>query len=70
MTVACDGNVGTHVLHALPTQDIARVELRSIKSIERDMRHGCDAWLMLVQPTSHAVAMETDTCAGEGKGSE
>lgn len=69
VTVVCDGNVATHVLHALPTQDIARVELCSIKSIEQDMRHGCDAWLMLVQPTSDVAAMEADTCAGVGEGS-
>ena len=33
------------------------------------MRCGCDAWLMLVQPTSHVVAMEADTCAGAGESS-
>ena len=33
------------------------------------MRCGCDAWLMLVQATSHVVAMEADTCAGAGEGS-
>ena len=33
------------------------------------MRYGCDAWLMLIQPTSHVVAMEADTCAGAGEGS-
>ena len=33
------------------------------------MRHGCDAWLMLVQPTSHVVTMEADMCAGAGEGS-
>ena len=32
------------------------------------MRCGCDAWLMLVQPTSHMVTMEADTCAGAGEG--
>ena len=34
------------------------------------MRHGCKAWLMLVQPTSHVVAMEADTCDSAGEGSE
>ena len=34
------------------------------------MRSGCEAWLMLVQPTSHVVAMKADTCAGAGEGSE
>ena len=34
------------------------------------MRFGCDAWLMLVQPASHVVAMEADTCAVVGEGSE
>ena len=33
------------------------------------MRRGCDAWLMLVQPTSHVVAMEADMCAGAGEDS-
>ena len=33
------------------------------------MRLGCDAWFMLVQPTSHVVAMEADTCAGAGEDS-
>ena len=31
------------------------------------MRHGCNAWLMLVQPASHMVAMEADMCAGAGE---
>ena len=26
------------------------------------MRLGCEAWLMLIQPTTHVVAMEADTC--------
>ena len=25
------------------------------------MRLGCEAWLMLIQPTTHVVAMEADT---------
>ena len=33
------------------------------------MRSGCEAWLMLVQPSSHVVAMEVDTCARAGEGS-
>ena len=33
------------------------------------MRHGCDAWIMLVQLTSHVVAIGTNTCAGAGEGS-
>ena len=33
------------------------------------MHSGCEAWLMLVQPSSHAVAMEADTCARAGEGS-
>ena len=33
------------------------------------MRHACDAWLLLVQPAIHVVAMEADTCAGGGEGS-
>ena len=30
---------------------------------------GCDAWLMLVQPARHLVAMEADMHAGVGEGS-
>ena len=26
------------------------------------MRLGCEAWLMLIQPATHVVAMEADTC--------
>ena len=33
------------------------------------MRSGCEAWLMLVQPSSHVVTMEADTCARPGEGS-
>ena len=33
------------------------------------MRSGCEASLMLVQPSSHMVAMEADTCARAGEGS-
>ena len=33
------------------------------------MHSGCEAWLMLVQPSSHVVAMEADTCARAGDGS-
>ena len=33
------------------------------------MHSGCEAWLMLVQPSSHVVAMEADTCARAGEGS-
>ena len=54
---------GTHVLHALPTKPIAKVELCSIKQVKRDMRLGCEAWLMLIQPTTHVVTTEADTCA-------
>ena len=69
MKVDCGEDVGTYVLHALPTKPVARVELCSIKQIERDMRRGCEAWLMLLQPSSHVVAKEADTCAGAGEGS-
>ena len=61
--VDCGEHGGTHVLHALPTKPVAKVELCSIKQVERDMRLGCEAWLMLIQPATHVVAMETDTCA-------
>ena len=33
------------------------------------MHSGCEAWLMLVQLSSHVVAMEADTCARAGEGS-
>ena len=63
MEVNCGEHGGTHVLHALPTKPVAKVELCSIKQVERDMRLGCEAWLMLIQPATHMVAMEADTCA-------
>ena len=34
------------------------------------MRCGCHAWLMLVQPARHVVAMEADMCPGVGNGSK
>ena len=33
------------------------------------MHSGCEAWLMLVQPSSHVVVMKDDTCAAAGEGS-
>ena len=33
------------------------------------MHGGCESWLMLVQPSSHVVAMEADTCARAGEDS-
>ena len=33
------------------------------------MRTGCEAWLMLVQLSSHMVDMKADTCARVGEGS-
>ena len=63
MEVDCGEHGGTHVLHALPTKPVAKVELCSIKQVERDMRLGCEAWLMLIQPATHVVATEADTCA-------
>ena len=27
------------------------------------MHLGCDAWMMLIQPATHMVAMEANTCA-------
>ena len=56
-TVAFGGHEGTYVLHALPTQAVACVELCSIKQIEQDMSCGHDVWFMLVKPASHVVAM-------------
>ena len=63
MEIDCGKHGGTHVLHALPTKPVAKVELCSIKQVERDMHLGCEAWLMLIQPATHVVAMEADTCA-------
>ena len=63
MEVNCGEHGGTHVLHALPTKPVAKVELCSIKQVERDMCLGCKTWLMLIQPATHVVAMEADTCA-------
>ena len=63
MEVNCGEHGGTHVPHALPTKPAAKFELCSIKQVERDMRLGCEAWLMLIQPATHVVAMEADTCA-------
>ena len=33
------------------------------------MHSGCEVWLVLVQPSSHMVTMEADTCARTGEGS-
>ena len=63
MEVNCVEHGGTHVLHALPTKPVAKVELCSIKQVECDMRLGCKPWLMLIQPATHVVATEADTCA-------
>ena len=61
--VDCGEHSGTHVLYALPTKPVAKVELCSIKQVECDVRLGCEAWLMLIQPAIHVVAMEAGTCA-------
>ena len=50
--VDCGEHGGTHVLHALPTKPVAKVELCSIKQVERDMHLDCEAWLMLIQPAT------------------
>ena len=57
VTVACGRSAGTHVLHCLP------------KLLNYYMRCGYETWLMLVQPSSHMVAMEADICAEAGEGS-
>ena len=61
--VNCGEHIGTQVLHALPTKPVAKVELCSIKQVERDMHLGCEPWLMLIQPATHVVTTEADTCA-------
>ena len=61
--VNCGEHGGTHVLHALPTKPLAKIELCSIKQVECDMRLGCEVWLMLIQPATNVVAVEADTCA-------
>ena len=63
MEVNCGEHGGTHVLHALKTKPVAKVELCSIKQVEWDMRLGCEAWLMLIQPATPVVAIEADMCA-------
>ena len=49
MEVDCGEHGDTHVLHALPTKPVAKVELRSIKQIECDMPLGSESWLVLIQ---------------------
>ena len=61
--VNCGEHGGTHMLHALLTKPVAKVELCCIKQVEHDMRLVCEAWLMLIQPATHMVDMEADTCA-------
>ena len=61
--VDCGEHGGAYVLHALPTKPVAKVELCSIKQVESDMRLGCEARLMLIQPATHMVAIEDDACA-------
>ena len=63
MSVKCvvlDNNVK---LQALPTAHVVKFELCSIMQLERDLRRGCESWLMLLHPTSHVAAMEASTCA-------
>ena len=61
--VDCSEHGGTYVFHALPTKPVAKVELCNIKQVECNKRLGCEAWLMLIQPATHVVATEADTCA-------
>ena len=63
MEVDCVEHGGTYVLHALLMKPVAKVELCSIKQVARDMRLGCEAWLMLIQPAMHVVDTEANTCA-------
>ena len=62
MKVDCGEHGSTHVLHTLPTKAVAKVELCSIKQVERYMCLGCEAWLKLIQPATHVVTVEADTC--------
>ena len=64
MSVKCVGLDDNVRLQALPTAPVAKVELCSITQLERDLRRGCESWLMLLHPTSHVAAMEASTCAG------
>ena len=64
MSVRCVGLNDTVMLQALPTAPVAKVDLRSITQLVRDLRRGCKSWLMLLHPTSHVAAMEASTCAG------
>ena len=58
MSVKCVGLDDNVRLQALPTAPVAKVELCSIMQLERDLRRGCESWLMLLHPTSHVAAME------------
>ena len=69
MSVKCVGLDDSVRLQALPTAPVTKVELCSITQLERDLRRGCESWLMLLHPTSHVAAMEASTCAG-AEGSE
>ena len=64
MSVKCVGHDNAVMLQVLPTAPVAKVELCSITQLERDLRRGCESWLMLLHPTSHVAAMEASTCAG------
>ena len=55
--VNCGEHGGTHVLYALPTKPVAKVELCKIKQVKCDMRLGCEAWLILIQPATQVLAM-------------
>ena len=59
----CGEHGSTPVLHAWPMKPVAKFELCSIKQVEHGMHLGCEAWLMLIHPATHVVAMEADTCA-------
>ena len=63
MPVKCVGLSDTVMLQALPTAPVAKVELCTIMQLERDLRRGCELWLMLLHPTSHVATMEVSTCA-------
>ena len=69
MSVKCVGLDDNVRLQALPTAPVAKVELCSITQLERDLRRGCELWLMLLHPTSHVAAMEASMCTG-AEGSE
>ena len=69
VAVNCEGLSGPQVLAGLPVEAVARVELCSARQVARDLRRGCEGWIMLLQPAGHVATMEVCTLASSGTGS-